>query len=314
MMRIHDDPAELDRQVGNIARALFDIASSATRSNLRRLYDAAIEYPVSDAQLAVENIIRQRSAFRIDRLERTGRWLAENAPDRDAVKLGIGLLNVAANQANNPLLVELASHGEFTDGALNALAGTTSEIQAIAFAVARRTTGWGRVAAVERLDGSVSPEIRRWMLLNGHGIHVYEPTRVALMCARTGDLAAALTADELAPIELLAYTGLFADLRWSDDGSDVPYLDEYADAALAAAELARHLRRPSSDIRLWERVWLMAASIQRGDEIAGLSAIAETLREFAGRESWRDVAHRSVGSQDPATRSAAERAIAVFGI
>lgn len=128
----------------------------------------------------------------LDLLHDFAYWLATSSPDRNLVKIGIALLGVFTTPHDEELLT-LGLHDEFTLYALIALQGgnTPEQAESLAWDLAQRVHGWGRVFAVEHLAQSVNRDIKRWLVREGYRNSVMIEY-VAYPCAAGGELAAQL--------------------------------------------------------------------------------------------------------------------------
>jgi hypothetical protein len=320
MMLIHEDVGELERQIEHIVDSLYRLTSSGRQRDLDQFYADILEHRIADALPIVTEILHDATNFRGPRLADVGRYLINGAPDRDAVKLGAVLVGVADDPSHNALLIELAGHEEFSDVALGSLSGGDNELRRAAFEIATRTSGWGRVAAVERLDGAEDPEVKDWLLRNGHDLYVYEVTEICLVSARTGGLADALATYKLDAEMLLALAGLFGDLMWTIGREDeTPFMNDYPKGIEAARDLVRHLDVAEPEILLWERALLLRRALDRELDLRWPDDEVERLKtgldRFLARPEWREVTEGALRSaMNHQTCLAAGRAAEHFGI
>ncbi|UBU14665.1 hypothetical protein [Nonomuraea gerenzanensis] len=167
-----------------------------------------------------------------------GRRLAEHGTRREAVKTGIVLVGVTGDERDRELLLLLGTLEELTLYAVVALLRTqpAQERERAVFELARRVTGWGRIHAVERLEGSDDPAIRAWLLREGFRNHVMDEY-LAPLAATTGDLYSALLDPE--PDEALVdgAGGILSALA-RGEGGPTTGLDAYEDAVPALARYA----------------------------------------------------------------------------
>ncbi len=104
------------------------------------------------------------------------------------------------------------------------------------FELAQQVTGWGRINAVRRLEGTTDPEIRSWLLRGGaeNGVMTEE---IAYIAATTGHLRAALEAE--ADEALLEHGAEL--LRALAQGGPAKDMSDYEDGAAAMAAFFRHM-------------------------------------------------------------------------
>jgi len=87
------------------------LVQEATDTNLKSLYDAAVEesiLPIADAFQSELSKIRPSHK---SKLAQIGRYFAAEADPREATKFGILLLGVCGNRTDAPLLETLPKHG-----------------------------------------------------------------------------------------------------------------------------------------------------------------------------------------------------------
>ncbi len=166
------------------------------------------------------------------------RSLAVESPDREPVKLGVALLGVFQGFAQQSMFKTLGRHDEFTLFCVVALKSTLEKPDEDIWELARNVTGWGRVAAVERLAGTEHAQIREWMLREGFRNTVMNEY-LAFTCAESGGLRAAMGRDRVDD-ELLDAAGeiLRALLNRNGPAQDI---NDYDDAAQVVESYLRHM-------------------------------------------------------------------------
>lgn len=167
-----------------------------------------------------------------------GRWLAETGTHRAAVKTGIVLVGLAGDTRDRELLLLLGSLDEFTLYAAVALRRTLDEPDQALHALARSVTGWGRIHAVERLQGTQDPAIKGWLLRDGFRNGVMNEY-LAPLAATTGGLLDALLepADRIDEALLEGAGDILATLA-DGEGGPTTGLREYPDAVPALGRYA----------------------------------------------------------------------------
>ncbi|ROO86153.1 hypothetical protein EDD29_3716 [Actinocorallia herbida] len=170
-----------------------------------------------------------------DRLHAVARHLVEYGTARDAVKLGLVMLGECGGEDDRDLLLLLGTLEEFTLYAVVALVKTQPDRHRVAYTLARRVTGWGRIHAVRRLEGGTDPDIKGWLLREGFRNEIMDEYLVHL-AATTGDLHGALLEPEVDAalldgagdiLSALALGGPAEDL--TDYAEAVPVLHRYAE-------------------------------------------------------------------------------------
>lgn len=134
-------------------------------------------------------IIDRREELAAKKLFLLGRDLMLEGTHREAVKFGMSLLELFDISGNEPVkeaVRELACSDEFTIFALFLMRSWDDPDQEI-FRAAKRTRGWGRIHAVERLNPETE-EIKSWLLAEGWNNTVL-PAYSALECFQKADCA-----------------------------------------------------------------------------------------------------------------------------
>ncbi|MCM3001083.1 hypothetical protein M3647_26720 [Paenibacillus cellulositrophicus] len=122
-------------------------------------------------------------------------WLLEHAAHREVVKFSITVLGCTNCEKYKELLFTLGMHEEFTLYVLFALKNGTKEANDQIWKLAQSVHGWGKIAAVEKLEAT-TPEIKQWLLTKGcENVNINE--YFVYMCAIKGDLPAALNPETI---------------------------------------------------------------------------------------------------------------------
>ncbi|SMD21116.1 hypothetical protein [Kibdelosporangium aridum] len=207
---------------------------------VQRLHDLIAEHdtltiadPLTDRLLGADR----------DRVREVGRWLAEYGTRRDAVATGIVLIGLTGDERDRELLLLLGSMEDLALYAVVALGRTQSDRDMAIFELARRVRAWGRIQAVERLEGTTDPEIKAWLLREGFRNGVMNEY-LAYIAATTGGLADALTESEVDDEVLDAAGDILAAL--SDVGGPAKDIRSYPEGhAMIDRYLAVVRHRPS---------------------------------------------------------------------
>lgn len=182
------------------------------------------------------DIVRQDRRLDRDRVAEFARWLCCNGTRRGMVKVGLALLGATGTESDAFLIQRLGLLEELTLYAVVALRNLLADPDPAIFELGRQVTGWGRINAVSRLDGTRHPEIQRWLLRGGaeNGVMTEE---IAYIAASTGDLRSALEGE--ADEALLEHGGEL--LRALAQGGPAKDMSDYADGAAAMAAFFEHM-------------------------------------------------------------------------
>ena len=210
----------------------------ATAENLLALYSSVRREPLLSEADGLEQAISAGLLRRYkSRVAETGRYLANEADERENVKLGIMLIELGGNESDLPILELLATHDEFTLYAAKAVVRLLTDPEKKLWDIAKRVHGWGRVQVVERLSGTRNRDIQAWMLREGFRNNVmYE--YLAGVCAKTGRLHEALRP---AHIDAELLDGAAAILKALVYGGPADSIDDYPQAPESVREYLRHV-------------------------------------------------------------------------
>ncbi len=193
-----------------------------------RLHDRLAELTAID----IADDLSTELEFRLlpyPRVRTLARWLVEHGTRREAVKLGLVLLGLTGDERDRDLLLLMGTLEEFTLFALIALMRTQPDPpERIAYLLARRVSGWGRIHAVERLSNCDDPEIQTWLLREGFRNEVMNEY-LAHLAATTGHLYEALLADQVDDA-LLDSAGDILTALADGDGGPAAGLSDYDEA------------------------------------------------------------------------------------
>ncbi|WP_188054673.1 hypothetical protein [Sphingosinithalassobacter sp. CS137] len=232
------------------------------------------------------------------------RSLARRSPHPSSVKLAIVLLGYYGTADDLPLLSLLARWPELTLFATVAAAKLAPDPHRAVYAIARGSGGWGRVQAIRRLWGATDPDIRDWLLRDGHRTMMAD--EIAAECAEIGGLFEALARPTLDEPMLDSLTELIGNLVHPDSG--IGYFEEPG-GAQAVADYLRHLSAsPLTVLRRFLTVDAMRQALhaeQRnpappdGWTDADLRSLAVATADYLARPHWRSVAEGLSVSEDP---------------
>lgn len=233
-----DEPEVTANGILEALRALTRKASTERAAALYQLLAACTAIEFVDHLLSA--ILSDDRLFP-DRIREVARWIATEAPDREAVKIAIALLGLFRDDQDRDLLMTLGRHEEFTLYTAVALGNSGEKPTRTLWELARHVNGWGRIQIVERLAGTEDPEIGAWLLREGYRNSVlYEYT--ALTCASTGNLVGALRCPDPDDALLLGAADILSTLIRGREGP-AEGIGEYADGAEATELYLEHVRR-----------------------------------------------------------------------
>ncbi|MGI5185843.1 hypothetical protein ACQEVZ_57325 [Dactylosporangium sp. CA-152071] len=230
------------RRVGADVAAILDAHFASPAAAPRALVGAFDEVyvPTADNEHVAAAALRAGRK----RVRRTGRWLVRFGVDRREVAVGLALLGTEATTSDKDIelirTIGLLS-AEFGELAAESLRHRgPAGIEALLW-LAARTSGWGRVHAVEALcTVAVLPEVRDWLLRHACAGDDLDAVTAGAV-ATAAHLHAAIIADEVDDA-LLDHAG--ALLRAMADGSGQGMtLADYPPARFVLAAYARHLAR-----------------------------------------------------------------------
>lgn len=254
-----------------------------------------------------------------ERLFKLACWLVTEAPDREPVKFGIGILGLFRAPQNEVIFQNLGRHDEFTLYCAVALGNSADEPDEPLWTLARNVTGWGRIHVVERLAATEKPEIKAWLLREGFRNTVM-PEYLAYTCAITGGLLSALSEDDV-DRELLTSAGEI--LEALINGGPAENIDDYSDGALAVEMYLGQMDKAATTLGDFVHVDAVRRFLDAPDatwesrEEAGWTAqrraeLRALCDRILGRPEWRARATSALESDDEiAFRQAAQVADAI---
>lgn len=264
---------------------------------------------VQDASVADDLVreLRSRSVSR-EKLGRAARFVTENATRREVAKLGIVLLGAFGAHRDRELLQLLGALDEFALFAAVALLHTQPDPQRAVFELAQRLAGWGRIHAVERLEGCTDPDIRAWLLRSGFRNGVRKGY-LAHLAATTGGLYPALRADTIDDALLDGAADILSALA---NGGPTQDMHDYDDAVPAMHRFAEHVARAAPTIGRLDAA-LTLRELVSGDDFDWPDGEPARLRarytSLAAQDRWRDLLQRELGPRvavdEPTTEPAA---------
>ncbi|MEU7144958.1 hypothetical protein ABZ942_36335 [Nocardia sp. NPDC046473] len=247
--------------------------------------------------------LRSRSVPR-EKLRTAARFVVENATRREVAKLGIVLLGVSGDERDRELLQLLGTLDEFALFAVVALMNTQPDRQRAVFELAQRLDGWGRIHAVERLQGCVDPDIKAWLLRTGFRNGVMNEY-LAHLAATTGGLYEALLEHDVDDTLLAGAAGILQALA---NGGPAADMHDYDDAVPAMHRFAELVAVAEPHLELLDAALTLEKLVYDDDfdwpdgEPARLRARYTAL---LAQPRWRDVVLRELvpRGEDPEPRS-----------
>ncbi|GAA1783833.1 hypothetical protein [Actinomadura chokoriensis] len=231
------EPAAIT-QVADLLEAA--VSAFPDPASLARLHAVLARQPAVDL---ADDLVEELRSHTLPRepLHGVARHLTEYGRARNAVKLGIVVLGECGDERDRELLLLLGALEELTLYAVVALVKTQPDPQRAAYELAQRVKNWGRIHAVERLEGSNDPEIQAWLLREGFRNGVLNEY-LAHIAATTGDLYTALLESEVDQALLKGAGNILATLAliggpakdMTDYDDAVPAMHRYAELAATA--------------------------------------------------------------------------------
>lgn len=192
-------------------------------TNLSEFYNRlTIDLHSHDMLFLLIDLVNEDDTIGLDELRALSLWLITNSPDRLGVCAGLLLLGLARPKpCDKEFLMLLGSHEAFTLFAFIVLMEIHPNEQHdyIAWELARKTHGKGRLFIMDRLVGTNNNEIRHWLLCEGYKTACSEPI-CALKCATKCGLVHALEAFEPDDKLLIAAAEILAVLMQPDEDGD----------------------------------------------------------------------------------------------
>ncbi|MFT5356080.1 MAG: hypothetical protein ACI9KE_003303 [Polyangiales bacterium] len=304
----HGDTAALwPRQ---LAQALVALHDDATPNHFEHLYRLATRDGTAQVASAfLDEVYARRTTLDPDRLASIARVFAREAPQRDAVKLGIVLFALFNDERSedSELLQTLGRHEEFTRFVGGAMEGRGAGERAL-FELAQEVHGWGRIDLVERLASTEDPEIRRWMLRHGHENNINHGYS-ALTCAETGGLLAALKTFQVELDVLRAAQKILSSLL---DGLPFPGFEAYKDGEDALRLFVRHACRLSPNLTFYSTV--MEARAHLAEAASVYKPLIAQCDRYLHHDAWPALVRDALADPESAVFDDAEDMAKTFGI
>ena len=291
-MTVHERPEGRLNHAGLMLEAFRALSARSSSDRLRRFHEAIIAHPVAEAYPALAQWLRDERGLRADRAQSVGRLLIEEAVDRDAVKIGVLLIGLGElTPGDIDEVMVLGRHGEFTRYAVDLLRRRDPDWVGHIWELARCTLDYGRLAAVQALDGVSDAAIRDWLLREGWRGQYEAGMQAAWVCARTGGLLQAMKSGNFPDIFEIA-EGLITGLALSP--KEGRRLADYEDGPAVVELFAPMLlAQPRSLAQLHRASYLVLAFGQEGDDTEW--PVAKVDPRGPGRRSAKSARASSTG-------------------
>lgn len=305
------------------ASRLLAIAQDGAQADMVALYELMLKHNVLSFIDPTFEELGQSGPPVEPHLHAFARLLAQEAPDREPVKLGIALLGIIGDHGDQHVIELLGTHEEFTLFSAVALGNMLPrpEAEAALMALGQKVEGWGHVQIVERLAETESAEVKGWLLRNGCRGDILDG-EIAYICADTGDLCGALAAAE---IDDALLDGAGAILWALVAGGPAQDIDDYAGAAEAVARYLAYLQARARTLGhflgaamlkhyLEDERWATWEPGRNGWTDETRTAAARQATEILEQPQWPALTRQGLTSTDDREFSQASHAAEVLNI
>jgi hypothetical protein len=145
-----------------------------------------------------------QARFRREGIRDLALGLATRSSDRTPVKVGVTLLGLCATIEDRDVLLSLGRHEEFTHYVGVALTNAFEDVEPLLWELAKVVESWGLINLVRQLASTRSPEIKAWILTQGNSDDFLAQFMLAYIAATAGELASALSAQEIDDVVYMA--------------------------------------------------------------------------------------------------------------
>ena len=260
--------------------------------------------------------------------------LATRSSDRTPVKVGIVLLGLCATIEDRDILLSLGRHEEFTHYVGVALTNAFEDAEPLLWELAKVVESWGRINLVRQLASTRSPEIKAWILREGsRGFPA--GMELAYIAATAGELAAALSAQEIDDVVYMAAGRILMHLIAARPFERQKDIDDYADGPEAIRRYLAHAAQKQAtlegfsplalivdylelrdgeelDVR-WTKDWPSRRPLPKGWTENERERSATYARWILQRSEWRELIDDGLRSEDGWSFHLAERAARWLG-
>ena len=321
VMTHHMGTDKSDETVRKTVELVLAYSRQPTAKNKAAVYQHVIaEHVVSIIDPVIEALVNENGIGH-DRLYELARSFVMESPDREPIKMGIAILGLFRQPADQELFQMLGRHDEFTLFCAVAIANASEDHDEALWTLARNVTGWGRIHVVERLAQTTNPAIKNWLLREGFRNSVmYE--YLAATCARAGGLLAALCEDRV-DRELLTAAGEIIQALIA--GGPAEGIDGYEDARPVIESYLGHMASSAEIVEDFLHLNSIKGYLDEDDSRsagrfdAGWSTeCRDTLRllcvSILGRPEWADRIQAKLSSEDESEFAHGDQAAKAIGI
>lgn len=192
-------------------------------------------------------------------------WILKLSPDKNPIKIALGLLGSFNDSTSQRLLLLFALHPEFTLYAIRSLKQRLSceEFEPFLYSLGQRTKGWGRIQFIEHLPSTLSVNNRYWLLTEEYKNNVMTEY-VAYDCVAKGALLEMLNTHPLDNELLLGCSDL---LRALLNGGPAKDIYDYVEGTQACnAFISQVDALPPKELKLLYCVCEIADFVQNSGE------------------------------------------------
>lgn len=240
----HAAPGSMTDEVHELVHLLAKQSRKPSRSVRKLIYAKLIKMDLGGMMDDILTEIRKHPGMQPNQIFSEGKWLAEHAAHRNAVKFGIALLGLFENDHVKELLLTLGRHEEFTLYAAVAIQNGMGHSNDVLFELAKQVHGWGKIHIVERLAPS-SQEMKDWLLRHGCQNSVMNEY-LACICARNGVLHEALASDR---VDIELFEGATDTIQALLHGGPAEDIDDYEHAPQVISDYLRLAEAMSSNAK-----------------------------------------------------------------
>ena len=302
-----------------------------------RPYEALIEELRGKENLGFLDPLLSRvsqARFRRGEIRDLALGLATRSSDRTPVKVGVTLLGLCATIEDRDVLLSLGRHEEFTHYVGVALTNAFEDVEPLLWELAKVVESWGRINLVRQLASTRSPEIKAWILREGsEGFP--EQFMLAYIAATTGELASALSAQEIDDVVYMAAGRILMNLIAARTNPTLRNIDDYADGPEAIRRYLAHAARKQDTLEgFWPLTLIVDyLELRTGEErsVRGTGHSRNKLplpkgwtkkerersatyaRWILHRSAWRELIQDGLRSEDVRTFHLAEHAAGWLG-
>ena len=302
------------------AQLILSIAKRDRLSDKIKLYQSILKDEIlSRLDTVLQNLVTLKTPITVP-LENFAKWLTTQAPDRSAVKLGIALLGVIGKKENLEIVQNLGKCDEFTLFSAVALQKMAPEPEMELWKLAKQLDGWGRIQIVERLEGTVNPQIQNWLLREGYKNSVmYE--YLAYICAETGRLKEALSNPQSDDALLLSAGEIIEALI---TGGPARGIHDYQDAPQTLSLFLERVKPKANrleDFLVVEAIAGYLKSLDSPDKFEKQgwteekrAALLKTCTEIKNQPQWKKRIEDGLSSESPHQFNQADRTAQILGL